>query len=245
MIRTFLLAAAFMYGIGAAADFQVPRLTGPVVDQAGMLSTSTADQLSRFLHNIRAQSGTQLQVATVRDLGGLSIEEASIKIVDNWKLGRKKEDRGILLLLAPSERRIRIEVGRGLEGDLPDVTANRIIREVIAPRLKEGSPDRAVTDGVMAILSYTDPTLLEQGAAQHVKKDRGLLDARFVIFLVIIGLWLIFSMRGRGGGFGGGGGYYGGWGSGSSSGGGFSSGGGGGWSGGGGGFSGGGSSGSW
>jgi len=230
-----------------AADFVVPSLTGPVVDQAGMFSESTRQSLARFLHQVQDQSGTQLEVATVADLAGLSIEEASIKIVDAWKLGRRKEDRGILLLFAPTEHKVRIEVGRGLEGDVPDAIASRIVSEVIVPRLKNGANDRAAIDGVVAILHYSDPDVVESGhtiRGPHGHAAGG--DFMAILFWIIVSLFTIgpiFSRRmrrsvggpgifwwGGGGGFGGGS-----WGGGS----------GGGWSGGGGGFSGGGASGGW
>ena len=220
--------------------FQVPALTGPVVDAAGMMSSSTRGSLEHFIRNLFEHGGAQLQVATVPDLGGLSIEEASIKVTDAWKLGKKKEDRGLLLLFAPKEHKVRIEVGQGLEGNVTDVIANRIIREVIVPRLREGSPDRAVIDGVMAIVHYTDPELLDAAASDQSRSSTTATGSRhgilFWIFMIIIfGILLL----GRGGGFflgGGGFGGGGGWGGGS---------GGGSWGGGGGGFSGGGSSGSW
>src|SRR4051812_32323250 len=95
----------------AQADFQVPALTGPVVDSAGMFNASTRAGLDRFIRELHDQGGAQLQVAAVSNLGGISIEEASIKITDQWKLGKKKEDRGLLLLFALAERKVRIEVG--------------------------------------------------------------------------------------------------------------------------------------
>ena len=132
----------------AAETFTVPALSGPVVDEAGMLSGPVREKLSRFLFRLNDQGGTQLQVVTVPNLGGLSVEEASIKITDQWKLGNAKTDKGVLLLLSKDERRVRIEVGQGYEGELPDVTASRIVREVIIPRFKEGDIDRGVIDGV-------------------------------------------------------------------------------------------------
>ncbi len=233
----------------AGAEFKVPPLTGPVVDAAGMFNPATRASLEQFIRSLFEHGGAQLQIATVPDLGGISIEEASIKMTDQWKLGKKKEDRGLLLLFALAEHKVRIEVGQGLEGVVPDVVANRIIREVIVPRLKEGSPDRAVIDGVMAIVHYTDPTLMpESGEARsqgysHGRHSSG--GAIFWIFIILIFVILpLFTRGGRGGGgfFGGGfGGGLGGFGGGSFGGGG----GGGSWGGGGGGFSGGGSSGSW
>ncbi len=243
-----LLNLCFLFHL-AHAEFQVPQLTGPVVDQAGLLSSSTVDSLSAFLRRHHEQGGAQIQVATVTDLGDLSIEEASIKITDQWKLGSKKEDRGVLLLVAPSARRMRIEVGQGLEGDLTDLITSRIIRDVIIPRFKEGAPDRGVIDGVLAIVHYADPKMGDDGGAPVAARSQrfertggGLGKVMTIIFWLIILIFLLMRPGGRGflagmllgGGLGGGGG--GGWGGGSS---------GGGWSGGGGGFSGGGSSGSW
>ncbi len=238
----------------AAEEFVVPQLTGPVVDQANFLSTDAQSKLDQFLRRHAERGGAQVQVAIVDSLAGLSIEEASIKIVDQWKLGEKKTDRGILLLVAPNERKVRIEVGQGLEGDLPDVVASRIIQEVITPYFKAGEKDRGVINGVMAIVRKTDPNLSEP--TSDVPGEQGLLDAGdakdlllermtknwiTILFWVIIFIVVVLRPRRRGifggGGFGGGGFGGGGFGGGSS--------GGGSWSGGGGGFSGGGSSGSW
>jgi uncharacterized protein len=244
---------SFVFGLilaTAGADFAVPPLTGPVVDQAGMLSSTTRNALDRFLRELHEQTGTQLQIATVPDLGGLSIEEASIQITDKWKLGKKKEDRGLLLLFAVKDRKVRIEVGQGLEGQVPDVVANRIIREVIVPRMRENAPDRAAIDGVMALVHYTDPDFTPSSSGvpmrSHRRHSSGLSVLVWILFFIFFWLFPLFSRRRRGGifywGGGGWGGGSGGWGDGGGWGGGSS---GGGWSGGGGGFSGGGSSGSW
>jgi uncharacterized protein len=252
-MRVFsLLTLLFVYAV-ARADFQVPPLTGPVVDEAGVISESTSRRLDQFLRSFFERGGAQIQIATVRDLGGLSIEEASIKVTDQWKLGKKKESRGVLLLLAPNEHKVRIEVGQGLEGNLPDITASRIVREVIIPRLREGSTDRALIDGVLAIMQYTDPQLIAETSGgmpihSHSAVFSNSLGESLVWFFVLtLILMALFTNSRRRRGFWGGGGYWGGgggWGGGGwGGGGGF--GGGGGWSGGGGGFSGGGASGSW
>lgn len=243
-----LLLVTNCNAIAAAADFNVPSLTGPVVDQANILNNSTKDDLQRFLRQLVERGGAQIQIATVTSLSGLSIEEVSIKITDQWKLGKKKEDRGLLLLLAPNERQIRIEVGQGLEGSLTDLTAGRIINDVITPRLKEGSADRAVIDGVAAIVQYTDPKLLGElqmpagAVSQSVAPSSATNWPSVLLWLFIILLFMLPRFMGGKHGSGAGlaaglllGGM-GGHGRGGS---------GGGWSGGGGGFSGGGASGRW
>lgn len=235
---TFLTASWF-----AHAAFQVPALTGPVVDQAGMFSGSTRERVARFVTELRERGGSQIQVVTVPSLEGLTIEEAGIQIADQWKLGGAKKDDGVILIFAPAERRVRIEVGQGREGELPDITANRIIREVIVPRMRAGDPDGALRAAVAAIVERTDPDFAPSGGPARVAQTAPGGNAIFllIILLVFFGVLLpaLFG-RGGGGGFFGGGGGFGGGGFG-----GFGGGGGGGWSGGGGGFSGGGSSGSW
>lgn len=229
-----------------APTFQVPALTGPVVDEARMLSPDVRGQLERYLRRLRDGGGSQIQVVTLDTLGGLSIEEVGIKLADAWKLGDAKKDDGIILIVARAERRVRIEVGQGREGDLPDITASRIIREVIVPRLRQGSGDQAIVHGVAAIVHYTDPNVDTNAPATRESGGGSLLIQLLLLFgLLIFGVFMSqFNRRGPWGGFGGGGfggggfggGGFGGFGGGDS---------GGGWSGGGGGFSGGGSSGSW
>lgn len=248
LIAVSLFLPAAMAATSSAPAFSVPALTGPVVDNGGMLSPLTRDKLSNFLRGLHDEGGTQIQVLTVDNLGGLSIEEASIKVTDAWKLGSAKADNGILLMLSRQERRVRIEVGQGYEGDLPDITASRIVRDVIIPRFKEGDIDRGVIDGVLAIVHYVNPKYLEGHNAAPRRTSNDLPVPLWMFIVILIILFIISRLkppggRSRWGGFdnwGSGGGSSGGWGG--SFGGGSS---GGGWSGGGGGFSGGGASGGW
>lgn len=248
MIAPFLFAVLALPGM-ASAEFKVPVLDKPVVDQGGMLSENAVTQLTEFLQRLKNSGGSEIQVVTLPDLGGLSLEEAGIKIADRGDTGNAKADNGVILLLSKAERKVRIEVGQGNEGNLPDLTVSRIIREVIVPRLKSGDIDRGVVDGVLSIVHYTDPKFLDgEGATapapQRAKGKR--MDWIFFLLFFLFILMPAIGGRGRRSGLGGallgyglgrglGGG---GWGGGSG-------GGGGSWGGGGGGFSGGGSSGSW
>lgn len=232
--------------VPALADFSVPRMSAPVVDQAGLISEVVEQQLNSALHYVRDHSETQVGVLTLASLEGLSIEQASIQVAESWKLGSEKSDKGILVLVAPKERRMRIEVGQGLEGDLPDAIAKRIIDQVMTPLFRSGDPERGVLLGVLNILKRTNPELdlLQFFDSQKISnppqsQKESSLFSRIIFFVVMALLILLFirhpflfllllsgAGRGGGGGFGGGRGR-------------------GGWSGGGGGFSGGGSSGSW
>lgn len=242
-IAPLVFAAGLAQTAESATTFSVPALTGPVVDRAGLISAGAQDQLSDYLSRLYDSGGTQIEVVTLPDLGGVSIEEAGIKIAEAWKLGRQGQDTGIILLIAALEHKIRIEVGKGREGDLPDLTASRIIREQISPALRAGNYDEAVTRGVLAITQKTDPDFQPPRRRHEGRRGggdgRGLL-ALFILFFFILPLFF------RGGG-GGGGGFLAGAVLGNllGQGGRRDGGGGGGWSGGGGGFSGGGASGDW
>ncbi len=213
-----------------------------------MLSPDTQDRLESFLRRLKNQGGgPEIQILTVENLGGVSIEEAAIKTADAWGPGNKRDDNGVLFMVSKAERKVRIEVGMGLQGDLPDITASRIVREVVIPSFKNNDIDRGVTSGVLAIVHYTNPQFLDgqnkapqaTGARKHGKR----FDWVFLLMFFLVFILPLMTGRRRRSGLGGfvlgyglgrigGGG--GGFGSGS-----------GGWGGGGGGFNGGGSSGSW
>ncbi len=229
-----------------AEGFTVPSLRSAVMDQAGMLSPAIRSQLENTLQTFRDQGGAQIAVLTVPSLFGLSIEQASIQVVDQWKLGGRESDDGVLLLIAKQERKIRIEVGQGLEGVLPDAYAKRVVDEGISPLFREGDIEGGVLVGVYQIAQHTNPeinlrSLLEGRKVVQRKRKEGNPWVSLLIFFCMIVPFNLMNMgvfggtrrmRGRSG-------YY--WGG--HTGGGF--GGGGGFSGGGGGFSGGGASGGW
>ena len=247
-----ILALGLWLAGALAADF--PPLTGRVVDAAHILSPITAADLERKLTDLEQKSGIQLVVATVPSLGGQEIEPYANALFRAWKLGEAKKNKGALLLIAPNERRVRIEVGYGLEGTLTDAVSGLIIRNAIAPRFRTGDFNGGVTQGVDDIIT----TLTTDSAEWTPKKpdvrqedNASVLDALapFLFFLFVMFVISRISRRwgggnvvviptgmggwGRGGGFGGGfgGGGFGGGGGGFSGGGGSSGGGGasGGW----------------
>ena len=213
---------------------EVPRLTGPVVDEANLLSSATKNSLESLLYRYKSDTSNQVQVLIVESLEGDAIENFSIQVTDKWKLGDEKKDNGVLFLVAVKDRKLRIEVGQGLEGELPDILAGRII-ESVKPYLKSGNFDEGIYVGTELIIKSLKGEKIP--AAASGRKGIPFIQL-FVMILVVIWFmlnkffWFLPFMGGgrRSGGF-------------YSGGGGFS--GGGGWSGGGGGFSGGGSSGSW
>ena len=238
----FLLTLFLSFNMWA---FDVPILTGPVVDHAGLLNVRSKQQIEKFIRDIYQRKDIQIQVLTVNDLQGDTIENASIKVVEQWELGSAKEDQGVLLLVSKNDRTMRIEVGQGLEGVLPDAVAKRIIADVITPHFRAGDYDAGIINGVMTIAQYTLPNeKILNSSNRSIQSTRGqpswlkvllfilfILFIRTNIFTLLFGSIFGISRIGRrsSGFLGGGSGGFGG----------------GGWSGGGGGFSGGGASGRW
>ncbi len=248
-MTSFAFALLFFFAsFEARAEFAVPQLTAPVIDEAGVIDRAAEAAVATALRALHDQGGSQITVLTVNSLEGLPIEQASIKVVDAWKLSGRNADTGVLLLIAPKERKMRIEVGRGLEGSLTDADSKRIIDESIRPLFRSGDYSSGVIVGVYQIARKTDPSIdlapyLEGKGKRPPLANEESPHRLWIIFILIL-LFLIFGRPSRRRGFFGGGG---GWGGGGWSGGGgnWSGGGSGGWSGGGGGFAGGGASGDW
>lgn len=138
--------------ITVPATSEFPALSGRVVDDAGELDASTRESLRAKLAALEARSGTQVVVATVKSLNGNSIEDYANRLFRRWQLGQKGKNNGVLLLHAPAERKIRIEVGYGLEGTLTDAATKYIITNSIAPRFKANDFSGGMTRGVDDIL---------------------------------------------------------------------------------------------
>ncbi len=251
-----LLALLFaMLAVPALAAPSFPKLTGRVTDAAGILPADTVAALDAKLAALEKTTTTQLVVATVPDLQGLEIDEYGYQLGRAWGIGQKGTNNGVLLIVAPNERKVRIEVGYGQEGTLTDALTSQIIRRNIIPYFKAGDMAGGVTAGTEALLQLLalpadqQAQAAAQAAAARPAQRGGGSGFGTIVWLVIIVIWLIVSVarRRRGlssgpvilwgpgmGGWGGGGG-----------GGGWGGGGGGGFGGGGGSFGGGGSSGGW
>lgn len=131
---------------------EVPRLQGRVNDYAELLSPATEASLESVLKSMESSDSTQIFVLTIGSLQGDSLEEFSLRVVEDWKIGQQGLDNGVLLLVARDDRKIRIEVGYGLEGKLTDMTAGRIIGNVMGPRFKQGDFNQGIIDGIGAIV---------------------------------------------------------------------------------------------
>ncbi len=230
-----------LFVIPVSQAVEIPALTGRVNDYASMISAEAEQEINEKLARLEENESTQVVVLTVESLEGEPLEDFSIRLVEAWKIGQKDFDNGAVLLVAKKDRKLRIEVGYGLEGSLTDLTAGRIVDNDIEPLFKQGQFDQGFVRGVDMIIAAVQG---EYSASQRDGGGGSLLPV-LIILVLIIYFYSQVPRGGEGGGSGpliftggpGNGGFYGGRSSGGSFGGGFS--------GGGGSFGGGGASGSW
>jgi uncharacterized protein len=213
---------------GEASAANIPALTGRVVDQAGLLSDADKISLETRLDDLEAKSGIQLVVATVKSLDGEEIEPYANQMFRAWKLGERTRNNGVLLLVAPNERRVRIEVGYGLEATLTDALSKVIIANAITPRFKAGDFPGGIHRGVDDIITVltTDASEWQKRPSLRVDSDPAeapvnwLVIGGLVLFVLLMAVsrtfrTLVFAMLlsgrsggghagGYGGGFGGG-----------------------------------------
>lgn len=237
---TFFLSFLFLLN-AAWAEVTYPQLSSPVVDEARLLKSTERREIEQWLYEYKKSGKAQIQVAIVDNLQDIPIEEYSIRLVEKWKLGSNVKDDGVLFLISKNDKKMRIEVGQGLEGALTDIQAKRILDDRVRPLFKAGQFGAGIAAGVYEIIQTVDPEYLGAHTEQQPWKSEKKSSSWLYLILVILIIFVNVSrVLGFGGGRRGRGGFYGGMG-----GGGWSSGGGGGWSGGGGGFSGGGASSNW
>lgn len=244
------LAAAAWPRQTVAAELQFPRLSGRVVDEAGLLTPAERQSLAETLKAHEETTGNQVVVVTLKSLQDTPIEEYGYQLGRIWGIGRQGRDNGVLLIVAPTERKVRIEVGYGLEGVLTDATSRLIIERIMTPAFRSGQFGPGIVAGVGAILKVISGEagpVTEKPSTKSKEADVDLLPAILMFGGFILFMWLTYRNRGsgvygprgrrRGGWIGYGGGLGGGFGG--------SGGGGGGFGGGGGSFGGGGASGDW
>src|SRR5262245_62509923 len=174
-----------------------PPLTGRIVDQANIIPADTRAALESKLADLEQKSGIQLVVATVNSLEGQDIEPYANELFRNWKLGEKAKNNGVLLLVAPNERRVRIEVGYGLEGTLTDALSKIIITNAITPRFKTGDFGGGITRGVDDIITVLTTDASEWQKRPSLRLDHQpnadpvgwILPTTLIVFLILFAVW--------------------------------------------------------
>lgn len=229
-LARLLLAGAAFVACGARAEPPPPPApTRWVTDSAGFLAEATRQQLDAQLESYQRQTGHHLLVWIGRTTGDVPLEDFTVRAFAAWQVGRKGLDDGLVLFVFADDRKVRVEVGYGLEGQVPDAIASRIIRESILPRIQAGDRDGAIRDGVATLLLAIDgqagavpKATVARGSSPREPGPMGLgqkvvLVVAALAFLVLfatnpsLALYLLFSVLSGGrGGSGGGGGYSGG-----------------------------------
>ena len=172
--RACILALLLCWAFAAFADVAVPPLSGRVVDQTRTLPSGDIAALTQTLRDFEARKGSQVAVLIVPTTAPETIEQFSIRVAEAWKVGRKKVDDGAILVVAKDDRKLRIEVGYGLEGALNDVTAKRIIDEIITPKFRSGDFAGGISAGVDRIIRVIDGETLPAPPAP--RQGSGLLS---------------------------------------------------------------------
>ncbi|MFZ5720470.1 MAG: TPM domain-containing protein [Pseudomonadota bacterium] len=207
-----LFAVVLLAPAWAAPKF--PPLTGRVVDQAELLSPQAEAQLTAELAELERATGHQLVVATLPDLQGYEIEDYGYQLLRTWGIGRKDEDDGVILIVAPNQRKVRIEVGYGLEPVLTDALSRLIIERQILPAFREGDFERGVVEGTQAIvrqigLPEDEARAAAAAAEEEARESSGdggafipVIFVIFVVFWLLSGVLRLFGARRRFGGSG-------------------------------------------
>lgn len=154
--RLAAAGALLLAAIAVRADVAVPALTARVTDLTGTLSGEAVTRIEAKLSAFEAKKGSQIAVLIVPSTQPEEIEQYGIRVADSWKLGRKGVGDGAIFIVAKNDKRMRIEVGYGLEGALPDITAKRIIDEIVTPLFRQGDFDGGVEAGVDRIIAVVN-----------------------------------------------------------------------------------------
>ena len=191
MARAALLAITLCWSCIVSAQVVVPPLTGRITDQTGTLTAEQKAGLEQTLRAFETRKGSQLAVLMVSTTAPEAIEQYSMRVAEQWKLGRKKVDDGAILVIAKTDRAVRIEVGYGLEGVLNDVTSKRIISDTITPRFKEGNFNAGITAGIAQIIRVVDGEPLppaQESSTVGIADIQQFIPFIFVLAMVIGGV---------------------------------------------------------
>ncbi|MBI3530337.1 MAG: TPM domain-containing protein [Betaproteobacteria bacterium] len=206
-LKLLVLLGFCWTGLSAVGDTTIPYLSGRVVDQAEILSAPARERIGNMLRAHERATGNQIAVLTINGIGAESIEDFAVRVFESWKLGDREKNNGVVIVIAPQEHRMRIEVGYGLEGTLTDVVADRIIRNLMTPRFHEENYDVGVEAGataVIQILENRQPAAADADWAAPAKLASGFhvepapmpLAERILISLFVFGIIGLFTFIG-------------------------------------------------
>lgn len=208
-LSLFMVLFASILAAEALQGAEIPYLTGRVTDNAQILTEETIKFLGETLKSHEDRTTNQVVILTVPSLEGENVEDYANKVFNAWKIGQKEKDNGILIVVVPNDRRMRIEVGYGLEETMTDLMAGRIIRNVMTPRFREGDYNGGITDGTRAVLSVlegrdmsefagladVDDSTEESGISSIESPEMSIIE-RILIGAFIFGIIGLFTIMG-------------------------------------------------
>lgn len=198
-LRKICIVLCLLFCCVSLFSLNIPKWEGPVLDLANVLSSSEETELYNYLVSLESQTGVQMAVLTINSLEGNNIENYSIKVAENWKLGQEKEDNGALLLVSVGDRQLRIETGYGLESLLTDAKCGLIIRNVITPHFRNGDYGTGIINGIknMAGIATEDLELVDTSVVNEssAPESDDLVIAIFFFFVFIMILTASISSK--------------------------------------------------
>jgi len=201
-VLLLLLAIMFLAGPAPAADPVLPRPSGAVNDFAGVISAAERESMESLAREVLQKTGTAVVVATVPTVGDRTADDYATRLYEAWGIGKRGEDKGVLILLALKERRVRIETGYGVEGILPDGVAGEILRLHVIPLLKQGDYGKGLANAVTAvsdvIARHAGVTLTGRPQMQPARPaGETPLSPFTLVLLAVVALLLLFTETGR------------------------------------------------
>ena len=180
-----------------AQSLTFPELTGRVVDEAGILDANARERLEKLSADLEAKSTDQLVIVTLKSLQGTSIEDYGYQLGRKWQIGQKDKNNGVLLIVAPNERKVRIEVGYGLEGTLTDALSSFIVQQAILPRFRNGDFAGGITRGaedIVNVLTGDAEEYKERAGAANAAPGLSAAEMMIIAFWVIIAIMIIMNV---------------------------------------------------
>lgn len=191
--RSLLVITALTVAYSLALALDVPYLSGRINDTANMLSSGVVVELEEMLKAYEDSTTNQIVLLTIPSLEGESLEDYSLRVAETWKLGQKGVDNGVLLLIARDDRKLRIEVGYGLEASVTDAISTMIINGIITPRFKQGDFEGGIREGLIALTKAADGTLSEAELATSSDEEFPLIF--FLLFWYgIVGVFTFIAL---------------------------------------------------
>ncbi|MCD6177640.1 MAG: TPM domain-containing protein [Candidatus Cloacimonetes bacterium] len=200
MKKIILISILFVFSASALFSLDIPKLKGAVNDYANIINSKDEEKLEALLRDVEAKTSSQVALLTISSLQGENLEDYSLRVAQEWKLGQKEFDNGVLLLVAFNEKKIRIEVGYGLEAIITDSKSGYIIRNYIVPDFKQGNYTVGIANGLLAIsgLVTKEFEITDEQLAKYNQQQKAGKLKQIPFGLIVFLFMFIFGGLGRG-----------------------------------------------